>query len=380
MDVLVSLSRWTSVATAEAPATWTGALSDSRPATVDGRLRLIDAFRAMAALMVFGFHIAPALGGFPAQVLSHGWLGVQVFFAISGFVIAHSVGFSRITVGYVGNFVFRRSVRLDPPYWLVIALALVLLAASKAVLPDSAVAVPAWGAVLAHMLYLQNILGYGDMIDVFWSLCIEVQLYLVFVLLLGVVQSFSPDSRGFRGRAGVAAVAVFVALAILSFAATPWFGLRPKVWFLTYWNQFFLGALAAWVLKGRVARGWFLGYAGIVAVAATFLASNIEDLTALATAVVIVVAGQRGWLHGGMNWSGLQGFGRLSYSFYLVHTLVLARLTRLVARGGVTAAVAPFLVIPLGFVASVVAAWSLYRWAELPCVHLSKRLKPAFEQ
>lgn len=370
----------TSIATAEASATKAVPLSAGTTPTADGRLQLIDAFRAMAALMVFGFHITPHLGRLPADVLGHGWLGVQVFFAISGFVIAHSVGWSRITPGYVGNFILRRSVRLDPPYWAVIALALVLLAASNAVLPDSAAVVPAWGAVFVHVLYLQNILGYGDIIDVFWSLCIEVQLYLVFVLLLGVVQSFSPDRRGFRGRAGVAAAAVFAALAILSFAATPWFGLRPKVWFVTYWNQFFLGALAAWVLERRVARGWFLAYAGILAAAATFLVSNIEDLTALGTAVIILAAGRRGWLQGGLNWSRLQGFGRLSYSFYLVHTLVLTRLTRLVARVGVTAAIAPFLVIPLGLVASVVAAWSLYRLAELPCVHLSKRLKPAVGQ
>ena len=365
-----------SIAIPETPAVKAAGLSAGSTATADGRLRLIDAYRAMAALMVFGFHITPQLGGFPAQVLSHGWLGVQVFFAISGFVIAHSVGSSRITPGYVGNFILRRSVRLDPPYWAVIALALMLLAASKGVLLDSAAAVPTWGAVFAHVLYLQNVLGYGDILDVFWSLCIEVQLYLVFVVFLGVVQSFSPARRDFRGRAGVAAVAVFVALAILSFAATPWFGLRPKVWFLTYWNQFFLGVLAAWALERRVARGWFLGYAGILAAAATFLASNIEDLTALVTAVVIVAAGQRGWLHGGLTWSGLPWFGRLSYSFYLIHTLVLARLTRLVARVGVTAAITPFLVISLGLVASMVAAWSLYRLAELPCVHLSKRLKP----
>jgi peptidoglycan/LPS O-acetylase OafA/YrhL len=368
------------IATAEASPARAAALSAGAKSAADGRLLLIDAFRALAALMVFGFHITPALGGFPAQVFGHGWLGVQVFFAISGFVIAHSVGFSRITAGYVGNFILRRSVRLDPPYWAVIALTLVLLAASHAVLPDSAAVVPAWGAIFAHVLYLQNILGYGDIIDVFWSLCIEVQLYLVFVLLLGVFQSFSPDRRDFRGRAGVAAVVVFAALAILSFAATPWFGLRPKVWFVTYWNQFFLGVLAAWALERRAARGWFLTYAGILAAAATFLASNIEDLTALGTAVVILAAGTRGWLQGGLSWSRLQGFGRLSYSFYLIHTLVLTRLTRLAARVGITAAIVPFLVIPLGLVASVVAAWLLYRLAELPCVHLSKRLKATVGQ
>jgi peptidoglycan/LPS O-acetylase OafA/YrhL len=246
------------IATGEAYPARAAALSAGSKSVEDGGMLLIDAFRAMAALMVFGFHITPALGGFPAQVLGHGWLGVQVFFAISGFVIAHSVGSSRITVGYVGNFILRRSVRLDPPYWAVIALTLVLVAASHAVLPDSAAVVPAWGAVFAHVLYLQNIIGYGDIIDVFWSLCIEVQLYVAFVLLLGVVQSFSPDRRDFRGRAGVAAVAVFAGLGILSFAATPWFGLRPKVWCVTYWEPVLSGGASG--LGSGAARCPWLGF------------------------------------------------------------------------------------------------------------------------
>ena len=48
-------------------------------------------------LMVFLFHVTPQLDGLAATVFGHGWLGVQVFFAISGFVIAHSVGRSHIT-------------------------------------------------------------------------------------------------------------------------------------------------------------------------------------------------------------------------------------------------------------------------------------------
>jgi peptidoglycan/LPS O-acetylase OafA/YrhL len=366
----------TSLASTELPTARGEAFHGGSTPEAGGRLLLIDSFRALAALMVFGYHITPQLTGLPLQMLGYGWLGVQVFFAISGFVIARSVGRSRMTPSYVCNFIFRRSVRLDPPYWMVIASVLILLVASNALVIDGPPA-PAWDAVAAHVFYLQNILGYGDIVDVFWSLCIEVQFYLAFVVILGTAQSLSAHVGSLCGWGRGAAMTVFGTMAVLSLAATPWFGLPPRVWLLTYWNQFFVGALAAWILQRRVAPGWFVGYASVLVTSALLLTGNVEDLTALITAVVILVAGERGWLHDGLNWSGLQGLGRISYSFYLVHTLTLARLTRMAVRVGVAAPISSVLIVSVGFGASIVWAWLLYQVAESPCVRLSKRFKPA---
>src|ERR1700683_264814 len=53
--------------------------------------------------------------------LEHADLGVEVFFVLSGFVIAHTLFDKTITPRFAGNFVIRRSLRLDPPYWAVLA-------------------------------------------------------------------------------------------------------------------------------------------------------------------------------------------------------------------------------------------------------------------
>jgi hypothetical protein len=97
------------------------------PHGFEGRSTFIDALRGIAAFSVACYHITrwsygslqePASDFIPSilQVwFDHGWVGVQVFFVISGFVIAYSVRNARITPGYLANYVLRRSIRLDPP-------------------------------------------------------------------------------------------------------------------------------------------------------------------------------------------------------------------------------------------------------------------------
>ena len=92
------------------------------PRAFQGRSTFVDALRGIAALSVACYHIFrygplpeladPVVPGILKLWFDHGWMGVQVFFVISGFVIAYSVRNARITPGYVGNYAFRRSIRL----------------------------------------------------------------------------------------------------------------------------------------------------------------------------------------------------------------------------------------------------------------------------
>ncbi len=96
----------------------------------DGRSTYIDALRGIAAFSVACYHInrygplwEPASRFIPGLFqfwFDLGWMGVQVFFVISGFVIAYSVRNARVTPGYLANYALRRSIRLDPPYWTTI--------------------------------------------------------------------------------------------------------------------------------------------------------------------------------------------------------------------------------------------------------------------
>src|SRR5687767_8776 len=108
-----------------------------------GRFTFVDALRGVAALAVVlfhaveGGHIPDLMAVMPAwltAMISHGHLGVAVFFVLSGFVIAHATYGQTITLSYLGRFMLRRSIRLDPPYWFAIAVAVGFAVLSAVVL------------------------------------------------------------------------------------------------------------------------------------------------------------------------------------------------------------------------------------------------------
>lgn len=103
--------------------TW-GTATPSRPESVV-RFTYVDALRGIAALSVLVYHFTGSLiRNFPHNplpkpifsLLSHGNMGVEVFFVLSGFVISYTLRNAWVTPGYVGRFALRRSIRLDPPF------------------------------------------------------------------------------------------------------------------------------------------------------------------------------------------------------------------------------------------------------------------------
>ena len=95
----------------------------------------IDGLRGLAATVVVLFHLHGAISRTASGwlwapidwIARNGFLGVDIFFVISGFVIALSVSKGAPTFGYFGRFIVRRSIRLDPPYWSSILLEVLLL-------------------------------------------------------------------------------------------------------------------------------------------------------------------------------------------------------------------------------------------------------------
>jgi peptidoglycan/LPS O-acetylase OafA/YrhL len=188
--------------------------------TFDGRSTFIDALRGIAAFSVACYHInrygplwEPASRFIPGLLqfwFDLGWMGVQVFFVISGFVIAYSVRNARVTPGFLANYALRRSIRLDPPYWTTILFVLFVHAVMYLHLGfESPLDVPtklepglSWNLVASHLLYVQNILGYDNLSAGFWTLCIEVQFYLLYVTGLGIAQRFPARNRRMPADAG----------------------------------------------------------------------------------------------------------------------------------------------------------------------------------
>ena len=185
----------------------------------DGRSTYIDALRGIAAFSVVSYHInrygplwEPASRFIPGLLqfwFDLGWMGVQVFFVISGFVIAYSVRNARVTPGFLANYAWRRSIRLDPPYWTTILFVLFMHAVMYLHLGfESPLDVPtklepglSWKLVGSHLLYLQNIIGYDNLSAGFWTLSIEVQFYLLYVTGLGIAQRLPSRNKRTPGDA-----------------------------------------------------------------------------------------------------------------------------------------------------------------------------------
>lgn len=148
------------------------------PANSPGKSRFlfIDALRGVAALAVLFFHLSvmsaltPALErlwGLAQAVLTLGKYGVQIFFVLSGFVIAHSMRDKPITRVTMLNFIVRRQLRLDPPYWTALVLTLILKWIGLRLTSGLEIkAFPAPSEIGAHFFYLQHFAGFEPILIV----------------------------------------------------------------------------------------------------------------------------------------------------------------------------------------------------------------------
>ncbi len=281
----------------------------SGPGATGGRLRFVDGLRGIAAMMVVLYHL---VGRTSADWLaSKGYLGVSVFFVLSGFVITMAIGERRITPGFLGRFAARRSLRLDPPYWIsiVIAILLALVATKIGVAKEF----PSTQGILAHLFYLQDILGFAAISDVYWSLCLEVQFYLFLVVLLWIGGQ-RVSSSGFQ-----ALVAILLVLSLAQHANL--LSLTPRGVFLPYWYGFTAGAVTYWANVGRISPRYLVGTV-LVLLAFVPLAHGEAVLVTVLTLLSLHVASRLGRMQVWFSGPAMQFLGRTSYSLYLFHALI----------------------------------------------------------
>lgn len=155
------------------------------------RLYSLDGLRLIAALMVVAFHFigfdnwsnspwdVSTSTVFPTAhvVASYGWLGCQLFFLISGFVICLSCGGRSLR-----QFAVSRVTRLYPAYWFaVLATSAVLLfthGSESGITPSK---------FLSNLTMLQEPMGAGDIDPVYWTLWAEMRFYLLFAATVAVL-------------------------------------------------------------------------------------------------------------------------------------------------------------------------------------------------
>jgi len=307
-----------------------------RAKTPSGSRRDIQGLRAVAVGLVVLSHFWPSR-------LPGGYIGVDVFFVISGFLItSHLLTKPPQSWGDLAAFWGRRVRRLLPAASLVL---LVSLAASVAFLPATTLPRIAHETTAAA-LYVENWALASSATDYFatddlhtpvqhyWSLSVEEQFYILWPLVIGAALWCV---RRFRRRfpwVEVALVAVFVASLASSFRDTTtdparaYFVTPTRMWELALGGLVALVAVRGFRLVPPAARAslaW-LGIAAIIASAVLYdAATPFPGIAALlptlgAAAVIAAAADDARWAPDRLwRLRGVQLTGDISYSIYLWH-------------------------------------------------------------
>jgi len=335
------------------------------------RFVFVDGLRGMAAMWVVlhhayaGNHINNLAEGLPewivGSVFELGHFGVAIFFVLSGFVIAHSLRDAKVDGRYLGRFMLRRSIRLDPPYFASIVL-VVGLAWLSARIKQEPYAFPSTSVVIAHLLYIPSLLQFPLINPVYWTLCYEVQFYLVFCLLLGLGQRLIPS----RPRA------IFVPAASISLVWGMGFmqeNLLPGL-FTNLWYGFLVGVFSYWVWQGSLPKLYFVIYAALIGATACWRQDAFAVVCCI-TACCLIPGTKTNWL----SWRWLRFLGAISYSLYLTHNPISgASFFVLRKRFGQTALSEFCMLIAVIIICIVVA--TLTWWAiERPFMRFAQRVR-----
>lgn len=314
-----------------------------------GRLSNVEALRGLASLAVAWFHLTNTYPpGLVRQSGAYGWLGVDCFFVLSGFIIPYSLNAAGYALSGFPRFMARRLVRLEPPYLASIALVIALAYASN-MAPSFHGPAPHFTAaqLASHLLYLAPLFHQEWANPVYWSLTFEFAFYLACGLLFPLL---------FRRGLGWTAVVVIGAA----------FLVHTDVWLEPRVLLFLIGIAAMRYFVGRDSLAVFLvcvaGAALLMAAVGALAGAAVGAATALVLTLIKAP-----------EIRPLTGLGAISYSLYLLHVPIGGRIINLGQRFGH----GTWFDLALSLTAlavCLICAFAFYKLIEAPATALARRL------
>lgn len=327
--------------------------------------RDVDGLRGVAVLLVVLVHAWPLL-------LPGGFVGVDVFFVISGFVVARMVG-RQVHAGSFSatTFFLRRINRLAPALLASIAatLAIALWWGSPSILLHVTAPAAAGLAMVANLLagvqssYFDAIAETRPLLHL-WSLGVEEQFYLSVPIAVWVAMKW-PRAR--RGLVLGVTVTSLVACVLLTRASSSWAYYLP---FTRGWELLagvWLAGQAARLEPMKPSRLDALGVLGLLLILASsfFLGRGAVfpgawALFPVVGAVGVMAAGPQSVIGRALSVRPLVGIGLISYPLYLWHWPVITLLRLATPEGQHVVSV------PIGVALSFALAWATTRFLERP--------------
>ena len=310
----------------------------------------LDGLRFLCIALVLWHHGNPMLNRGP-QIFERGFMGVDFFFVLSGFLITTLLLRETRRHGSFSllDFYRRRILRILPPFYLLVTVVSLYYVVIKGQ-SELARLVP------YYYLFLSNFLTEDiSVLGITWSLSVEEQYYAVWPLLLALL----PRRAIVPVLVALIAVNVLVGAGVMDVDAIPAGPLLIRLPTATY-APILMGSLAAWLLDRAGGYAVFNRLTGWAGAPVVFLGlvlvlfqmtprdvngwPNLAIHGAMTLALVSLVIGPSNVLSPLLRWGPVARFGQVSYGIYLYHLIALHVGHAVLGRIGIDH---PWLVLPV---------------------------------
>ena len=248
----------------------------------------LNIIRAIASLGVAFFHF----GGYYVPMLNYGWLGIQMFFVLTGFVICWSLP-ENYKLNDFKTYFGRRLIRVEPPY-----LVSILIIVSLAYWVRKDMSHINLKNVIFHLSYVNNFFNNDYLSPVYWTLGIEFQFYILIGLLFPVISNFPKHS-----------------IVLLVFLNLVYLIIPIKYCTIFFFMPYFtLGILIYLIKRNKLKKGEFYPLFAINICWLFYRMGIPETLASIITALIILLLHKSNFI--------IDFFSKISFSLYLTHTTI----------------------------------------------------------
>ena len=307
--------------------------------SINKHFNAADYIRAFASLMVAIYH----LGGKTQPILNYSWLGVQMFFVLSGFIICYTLP-KDYNYKQSHTFLLKRIIRINFPYFCSILIIIFINFISR---NTNAID---WENIGLHLLYLNQYFDKPYLNPVYWTLAVEFQFYILIAIFFPIITK----------NIGLFVICTAnIITVIYRIESVAIFNFLPL---------FSLGILGfKFIQEEKNLRTTLIVSILIIASCSVLSLGWLQSITGFLTFAVLFAPLPK--------LSVITFFSKISFSLYLVHDVVGSRLVVYLGKYFPTELYYKALIFLIGLSVSIITAWFFYKIIEKPFMKWSKSIK-----
>lgn len=261
----------------------------------------VEIIRGIAALIVVLFHFSyfTSPENWYNKIFRHGYLGVDAFFIISGFVLPLSFAQKNYTLSELPKQILRRIIRIEPAYWVSIFLFAVKDATYQLTVDAKNFRMPdtyGFMSLILHFFHANAFFKMPWIRELYWTLALDWQFYLFLCVAFLVLNK----------RAWWVRYPLYIAIAALYWISPP-----DNVWASFYCFDFLAGLMFFHFTRNYISR-LELGAMWAALLYVVYIKMGLNHFCSISTVCLVLF-----FVKQGTTW--LRFLGKVSYSLYLTH-------------------------------------------------------------